>query len=65
MLDRVWHAFRRLPVLIQIVIALFTLPVTLGLWIWHTAWPGWVRLALVASLAWVTIYTFFPRILPA
>lgn len=61
MLDSVWTAFRGFPFVAQAGVALLTLPVTLGLWIWETTWPIWLRLLLVAGLAYVTIYTFFPR----
>jgi hypothetical protein len=61
-LGKAWQSFRRLPLLIQLALALFFLPVVLGLWIWQTSWPVWLRLALVAALAWMTVYTFFPRL---
>jgi hypothetical protein len=32
----------------------------IGLWVWETSWPILLRLVLVAGLAWVTLYTFFP-----
>ncbi len=60
-LDTVWQAFRGLPLLAQGAITLFTLPVTLGLWVWETSWPLLIRLILVIGLGYVTIYTFFPR----
>jgi hypothetical protein len=31
----------------------------LGLWIWQTPWPMWLRLVLVAGLAWWNVYMFF------
>lgn len=62
-LVRTWRLFRSWSILIQLLVALFVLPVVLGLWIWQTHWPGWLRLALVAGLAWTTVYTFFPRTL--
>jgi hypothetical protein len=62
-LDRAWRLFRSWNRLIQLFVALLVLPVVLGLWIWQTRWPGWVRLVLVAGLAWMTEYTFFPRLL--
>jgi len=62
-LDRVWRSFRSLNILIQLFVALLVLPVVLGLWIWQTRWPSWVRLVLVVGLAWMTEYTFFPRLL--
>ena len=62
LLDQTWHVFRSWPLIVQLVVALFALPVVLGLWIWQTSWPAWLRLALVAGLAFSTIYTFFPRL---
>lgn len=61
LLHTVWQALRNLPFIVQAVIWLFILPVTLGLWIWETSWPLWIRLILVAGLGWGTIYTFFPK----
>ncbi len=60
-LGTVWHVFRWWPLFGQLVVALLTLPVVLGLWIWETDWPLWLRLVLVIGLAWVTIVTFFPK----
>ena len=60
-LDSVWTAFRDLPWVVQGILWLLVLPITAGLWIWETSWPLWLRLLLVIGLAWVTIYTFFPR----
>ncbi len=64
-LDRGWQTFRRLPMLIQLTLALLALPLVAGLWIWHTPWPFWLRLTLVAGLAWMTVFTFFPQLPPA
>jgi len=61
MLDSVWQSFRSWPLVIQIVVGLLILPVALGLWIWETSWPIWLRLILVVGLGWVTIYLFWPR----
>jgi hypothetical protein len=60
-LDSAWEAFRSWPPLVQLVVGMLTLPVTVGLWVWETTWPAWLRLMLVIGLAWVTLYTFFPR----
>jgi len=60
-LDSVWVAFRALPWVVQGLVGLLVLPVTLGLWVWETSWPLWLRLLLIIGLGWVTIYTFFPR----
>ena len=62
-LDRAWHSFRSWNILIQLFVTLLVLPVVLGLWIWQTRWPSWVRLVLVVGLAWMTEYTFFPRLI--
>ncbi len=61
LLDKAWRMFRSLPLVIQFVVVLLALPVVIGLWVWETRWPIWLRLVLVLGLAWMTIYTFFPR----
>ena len=61
LLDTTWQTFRGWPLIIQVVVGLLFLPVAAGLWIWETSWPLILRLVLVAGLAWVTVYTFFPR----
>jgi hypothetical protein len=63
LLPKAWSQFRSWNILIQSFVALVVLPVVLGLWIWQTRWPAWVRLVLVAGLAWMTEYAFFPRLL--
>lgn len=60
-LDTAWQLVRGLPLAVQAIVWLVVLPVTLGLWIWESSWPLWLRLVLVIGLAWVTLYTFFPR----
>ena len=62
-LDKAWRLFRSWNIFLQLLVALLVLPVVLGLWVWQTRWPAWVRLVLVAGLAWMTEYTFFPRLL--
>jgi hypothetical protein len=61
LLDSVWVTFRGLPWVVQGIVWILVLPVTAGLWIWETPWPLWLRLLLVIGLAWVTIFTFWPR----
>jgi hypothetical protein len=61
MLDTAWQAFRSWPLILQWIVGLLALPVLLGLWIWETSWPILLRLVLELGLAWVTVYTFFPR----
>ncbi len=61
-LANAWTSFRKLPLLIQLGLALLVLPVVVGLWIWNTRWPAWLRLMLVIGLAWATISTFMPQV---
>jgi hypothetical protein len=65
LLDTVWQAFLSWPIVIQWVVGLLVLPVVLGLWVWETSWSLVLRLVLVLGLAWVTVYTFFPRKTPS
>ena len=60
-LDTVWHSVRGLPLLVQMVVGLLVLPVALGLWIWESAWPVWLRLLLIIGFGVATVYMFFPR----
>jgi len=57
-LDTIWQTMRGLPIVVQAVACLLLLPVALGLWIWESSWPIWIRLILVVGLAIATIYTF-------
>lgn len=59
-LENDWRSIRRMPLLIQLVLWLLFLPVMLGLWIWQTSWPLWLRLGLVTGLAWWNVFVFFP-----
>ena len=61
MLNAAWESFRGWQLIVQLVVGLLTLPVALGLWIWNTSWPIWLRLILVIGLAGVTLVTFFPK----
>jgi hypothetical protein len=61
LLDTVWQSFHSWPLFIQLIAGLLVLPVVAGLWIWETSWPLLLRLILVFGLAWVTVYTFFPK----
>ncbi len=60
-LNSAWQIFRNWPLILQIIVGLLTLPVIIGLWVWQTGWAIWLRVILVLGLAWVTVYTFFPR----
>jgi ABC-type amino acid transport system permease subunit len=61
-LSNIWQSIRSLPLLVQLLLWLLFLPVMLGLWIWQTSWPAWLRVVLVAGLAWWNVYVFFPRV---
>jgi len=61
MLINTWQRIRSLHLLVQLILWLLFLPVMLGLWIWQTSWPLWLRLLLVAGLAWWNVFVFFPR----
>ena len=61
LLESIWQAFRGLPMIAQFGLGLLLLPLVLGLWVWQTPWPLWVRVILVIGLAWATIYTFLPK----
>ena len=60
LLCQAWRSFRSWSWLIQLMAALLALPLVLALWTWNTKWPAWLRLLVIAGLAWVTEYTFFP-----
>ena len=61
-LDGAWSWLRSLPLPVQLVVALLTLPVYLGLWAWESGWPLAVRLMVVVSLGGWNLWMFFPRI---
>mgnify|MGYP001167385914 CR=1 FL=1 len=60
-LNSTWQRIRRLPLVAQLLLWLLFLPVMLGLWIWQTSWPLWLRMLLITGLAWWNVYVFFPR----
>jgi hypothetical protein len=60
-LDSVWQSFRGLPLLVQLVVGLLLLPWVVGLWIWESGWPLWLRLLLMVGLGVATVMAFFPR----
>jgi hypothetical protein len=61
LLDTAWESFRSWNLILQLLVGLLALPVVLGLWIWETSWPMWLRLILVIGLGIATIYMFFPK----
>ena len=60
LINRAWRSFRTWPLLAQAIITFLVLPVVLGLAVYQSRWPFILRLAIVAGLAWVTVYTFLP-----
>lgn len=60
-LDSVWERIRDLPLVVQGAVWLLFLPLMAGLWIWQMDWSLWLRLVLVAGLACVNLFTFYPR----
>ncbi len=63
LLGQAWQVFGKWNILFKALAVLLLLPVILGLWIWERRWPIWLRLFIIAGLAWMTEYTFFPRVL--
>jgi hypothetical protein len=59
-LDSAWSAFRGAPLPLQVVEGVVLLPWVLALAAWEAGWALWLRLLLVAGLAWATIYAFLP-----
>jgi hypothetical protein len=59
-LDSAWSAFRSAPFPLQVVEGVVLLPWVLALAAWEAGWALWLRLLLVAGLAWATIYAFLP-----
>jgi hypothetical protein len=59
-LDSAWSAFRTAPFPLQVVEGVVLLPWVLALAAWEASWALWLRLLLVAGLAWATIYAFLP-----
>ena len=60
-LDNVWKAIEALPLIAKAAVWLLFLPVTLGLWIWESAWPLLVRLPLVLGIGAWNLWMFFPK----
>ena len=56
-----WHAFRTVPLLVQGIGWLLLLPWMGAAWLWQVSWPVWLRLTLIAGLAWVNLVMFYPR----
>ncbi|MBN1583710.1 MAG: hypothetical protein JXA89_23590 [Anaerolineae bacterium] len=49
-LDLLWNGVRALPSVVEIVVWLLFLPIMVGLWIWESSWPTFVRLLAFAGI---------------
>jgi hypothetical protein len=59
--DTAWHWFRSLPIVVQILLAILTLPWLLAVWVWQTSWGLPVRIMLAGALVLFPLFAFFPR----
>jgi hypothetical protein len=59
-LTDIWAEVETLPFALRIVVWVVALPWMLGLAIWQGSWPDLVRFALIAALALVSLWTFYP-----
>lgn len=62
-LDAAWQAIRGVPLLVQLVAWLLFLPVMIGLWVWETTWPLFLRWFVVLGIAGWNLLVFLPRAL--
>jgi hypothetical protein len=49
-LDLLWNWVRALPSVVEIIVWVFFLPITVGLWIWESSWSALVRLLAFAGI---------------
>jgi hypothetical protein len=49
-LDLLWNWVRALPLAAEIVVWVVFLPIMVGLWIWESSWPAFVRLLAFAGI---------------
>jgi len=49
-LDSLWNWVRALPLVAEILVWLFFLPIMVALWIWESSWPLLVRLLGFAGI---------------
>ena len=60
-IDQAWLTLSGLPLPLQAVAWLLSLPVMAGLWVWGTDWPEALRLVVIVGLAAWNILVFLPR----
>ena len=49
-LDLLWNWVQALPTVTQIIVWVLFLPIAVGLWIWESSWPAFVRLLAFAGI---------------
>jgi hypothetical protein len=49
-LDALWQWLQGLPLLAEVIVWVLFLPITVGLWIWESSWPAFVRLLAFAGI---------------
>ena len=49
-LDWLWNWVRALPAVMEIIVWALFLPIMVGLWIWESSWPTFVRLLAFAGI---------------
>ncbi len=49
-LDLLWNWVRSLPSVAEIIVWVLFLPIMVGLWIWESSWPAFVRLLACAGI---------------
>jgi hypothetical protein len=55
-LDILWNFVRELPLVAEIIVWILFLPIMVGLWIWESSWPAFVRLVGFAGIvAWTIL----------
>jgi hypothetical protein len=60
-LGELWTWARDQSILIQGFMWVLLLPWMAALAIWEGTWVLWVKLVLIAGIAWANLYMFFPR----
>lgn len=51
LLDDIWRSMSDLPVIVEVAVWILFLPITVGLWVWESSWPSWLRLVGLAGIA--------------
>jgi hypothetical protein len=64
-LGGLWDSVRALPLIVQLVVWLLFLPWMLALWVYHSAWPLWLRIVIILGLVWATWSMAVPPLIQA